>query len=96
LIVSPIAALDHVCCGNGGRIETLLEAGRRTGDRRFLDRARDLGLRVIDRAKAQGGYRLGNPNRFRAVSFHQGLAGIGYQWLRLYRPDEIPSVLLWA
>ena len=27
--------------------------------------------------------------------FFKGLAGVGYQWLRLTYPERLPSVLLW-
>jgi len=29
------------------------------------------------------------------ASFHQGMAGIGYEFLRLAAPDSLPSLLLW-
>jgi lantibiotic modifying enzyme len=29
------------------------------------------------------------------ASFHQGMAGIGYEYLRLAAPASLPSLLLW-
>ncbi len=95
LCARPLASLDHVCCGNLGRAETLLQAGLRLGEPRFCEAAATLAADVVARSRRDGEYRLGAPAGFQPVSFHQGRAGIGYQLLRLACPQQIPCVLLW-
>ena len=78
--------VDHVCCGNFGRVETLLVAGRR-------GRAERLAAAALSR---------GTPRLFLNLARHvitpgffQGTAGIGYTLLRLRHP-QLPSVVLLA
>jgi lantibiotic modifying enzyme len=91
-----LSAVDHLCCGNAGRIEALWVGAQRMGRREWHDAALELASRMRARARRAGTYQLFpnlpcdvfNPGLFR------GAAGIGYQWLRLAAP-ELPSVLLW-
>lgn len=88
--------LDTLCCGNFGRIETLLVAGQRLQRPDLIDAAVTGAAEAVARAGRRGGFHLfpelpvgvGNPSLFR------GEAGIGYQLLRLARPSELPSVML--
>lgn len=91
----PFGSLDHLCCGNLGRAETLLVAARKLNRPEYLDAARLLANRVVSRADRAGKYQLGWDAGPYIPSFHQGMAGIGYQFLRLSRPDLFPSILLW-
>lgn len=89
--------IDHLCCGNLGRMETLLTAAQ------VLDRA-DLNATIkaqlanlLHRARQTGGFYL-FPDLPKSVfnpGFFQGVSGIGYALLRIARPDRYPSVLLW-
>lgn len=90
-------SLDHVCCGNLGRLDLLLEAGHRLGRCELVDAARERGQAIVQRAQTATGLRLdgGLPAQVASPGFFQGLAGIGYQLLRLTRPRTLPSVLLW-
>jgi type 2 lantibiotic biosynthesis protein LanM len=82
--------VDHLCCGNAGRVELFLKAGRRD------DALRLLGW-VLRRARIAGGYRIFPNFRDHVFSpgFFQGTAGIGYTLLRAATDASLPSVLLW-
>jgi type 2 lantibiotic biosynthesis protein LanM len=87
---------DHLCCGNLGRIDFLLEAGRRLGRTELLDEAHRRARWVVERAASRGGYALDIriPGKYACPSFFRGTAGIGYSLLRLMEPDRFPCVLL--
>lgn len=87
------ARTDHVCCGNLGRVELLLAAGRARNDHALRDAALRIAADVMQARQKLGHYRLdrhANGN----VGFFQGLSGIGYTWLRMLAPDRVPSILL--
>lgn len=86
----PFGNLDHLCCGNLGRAETMLMAGQAR-----LQEARELAGKVIARARQRGRYALGWDSGPYIPSFHQGMAGAGYQFLRLAMPGKLPSILAW-
>lgn len=93
-----IAELDNICCGNFGRIEFLLSAGRAFERPDLLQLTHQQSAQLVDRAKRQGGfYLLGNlpPGVFNPGLF-QGVAGIGYALLRLACPDQFDNLLLWS
>jgi type 2 lantibiotic biosynthesis protein LanM len=91
--------VDHVCCGNFGRLETLLVGSRVLRRAHLLESARRQARSLVMRAGRNQGYQMSGeldanlfcPN----PAFFQGEAGIGYELLRLARPDDLPSVLLW-
>ncbi len=89
--------LDHLCCGNMGRIELLLVAAEKLGDDRLLTIARQHGTKVVKAAIQNGSYGLQShlSDNVHSPSFYKGAAGVGYQLLRLADPNAIPSVLLW-
>jgi type 2 lantibiotic biosynthesis protein LanM len=91
-----LADADHLCCGTSGRIDVLLEAGRRLAQPARIERARRLAAEAVHRAAGSGGCRLpaGTTDAALLPGLFTGSAGIGYTWLRLARPDELPSVLL--
>jgi type 2 lantibiotic biosynthesis protein LanM len=82
--------IDHLCCGVFGRLETLLVAAS------VLDRE---GLHI----EALGhtahaltrGICVDHTALALAPGFFRGIAGIGYQFLRLALPNALPSILLW-
>ena len=84
---------DHICCGNFGLVETLLVAGRKLQAPEWTNRARRLASQVVARAKSKGAFAVAPENGFPIPSLFQGAAGVGYELLRLTRPDEVPSVL---
>jgi lantibiotic modifying enzyme len=91
-----LQAVDHLCCGNMGRIEALLVGAHRLGRHDWQQAALSNASKVVARAARDGAYRLfGNlPCSVTTPSFFRGTSGIGYQLLRLADPT-LPSVLLW-
>lgn len=90
----PLDRLDHLCCGNLGRVDLLLHAAERLADTELLAGAEALAGRVLDRAEAEGGYRLMlHPEGRADVRLFPGLTGAGYTFLRLLSPSSAPSVL---
>jgi lantibiotic modifying enzyme len=91
-----LKAVDHLCCGNAGRIEALWVGAHRMRRSDWHDAALVQASQMRVRASRRGAYQL-FPNLPCDVfnpGFFRGAAGIGYQWLRLTAP-ELPSVLLW-
>ena len=87
--------LDTVCCGTMGRIETFVLAAKKLNDPTYLEEARKMASLVLRRSQQDGRYALGWKNAPYLASFHQGMAGIGYEFLRVAAPVSLPSILLW-
>jgi type 2 lantibiotic biosynthesis protein LanM len=91
-----ITTLDHLCCGNLGRIEVALLASKRLGSERLRQVAEVGATAVVLRAKRDGAYTLqANPEQNASFQpgFFRGISGIGYELLRVAKPDLLPSVL---
>jgi lantibiotic modifying enzyme len=97
----PEGSVDHLCCGNFGRVEIMNIAGSVLGRLQLTAHARQLATQLLARA-ATSGFRfqpLDHQTALPAVSENNpslflGLAGVGYTLLRLNYPDLFPSVLL--
>jgi len=94
-----LRTLDSLCCGNLGRVDTLLVASSTLGRARLGRLAESWTATVVGRARYSGGYRLRSNARpgkvfFNPPVFH-GMAGVGYQLLRVAKPADIPCLLLW-
>jgi type 2 lantibiotic biosynthesis protein LanM len=91
----PRVALDHLCCGNFGRLEFLFTAGRRLNQSDLMALARARAHETVAHARKAGGFnwRVGN-DRYNP-GFFTGLSGVGYTLLRFAHPDVLPSVMLW-
>jgi len=90
-----LTPMDHLCCGNLGRAEVLLEAGRLLADGGLQEAAREVAAQVLARAGARGGFSWlpsGEISGF-DPSFFKGAAGAGYTLLRLAAPERLPCVL---
>ena len=74
-----------LCHGDLGNIDVLLEAGRRTA-------AYQAAATVLESIERDG-WRCGNPLEVESPGLMTGLAGIGYELLRLAEPERVPSVL---
>jgi lantibiotic modifying enzyme len=88
--------IDSLCWGNFGRLETLLVAADQLNCPEWRVAAEQAALTILNEATARNGFVLlpnGFPNQSLPGLFH-GLAGIGYQLLRL-ADRRLPSVLLW-
>lgn len=89
--------VDHLCCGNLGRIDFLLEASLRLGRPDLMKEALRHATSVVCRATQEGRYRL-HAQAFGvndSSSLFQGTAGIGYALLRLANPVGLPCILMW-
>jgi type 2 lantibiotic biosynthesis protein LanM len=93
-----IAGADHVCCGNGARIELLLAAGLRLGQDDRIAEARRLLVAVLERARREDGFNMiaGLRGEMVVPTLFRGTAGLGYQILRVIQPQRIPSILSWT
>jgi lantibiotic modifying enzyme len=89
-----LSNIDHLCCGNLGRVEFLYTAGRKLSQPQLIETAMEQAAQVVARTKQKGGFAYGSFLTFHP-GFFQGVAGIGYELLRLAYPDQLPSVLLW-
>jgi type 2 lantibiotic biosynthesis protein LanM len=89
-------SVDHLCCGNFGRIEVLLVAAKNLSRPELLKIAKLQATCVVEQAEKMGAYQLfvNLPLSVFNPSFFQGTAGIGYGLLRLAYPEILPSVLL--
>jgi lantibiotic modifying enzyme len=91
-----LGGLDHLCCGNLGRVDAVLTAGQILDHRGLVREAGGRAAMVVRRATTRGAYGLRldeSENRCFLPGFFQGISGIGYQLLRLAEPSLLPSVL---
>ncbi|WGV23380.1 type 2 lanthipeptide synthetase LanM family protein [Halotia branconii] len=91
-----LEASDHLCCGNLGRIETLLVGAQHYSRSDWREIALQNATNVVAKAKRTGAYQMfvNLPSSVFHPSLFRGTAGIGYELLRL-ATDDLPSVLLW-
>lgn len=92
---SGMSPIDHLCCGNLGRAEVLLTAGRRLGRPALVFEAERRIAAVVRRAETLDSYSLRlseEENLSFQPGFFRGFAGIGYQLLRMVEPS-LPSIL---
>lgn len=93
-------ALDTVCCGNLGRSELFVTAASKLNDPHLKEMALRQASWIVARRQESGSYRMpyglgaGYSHDYQLGFFH-GLAGIGYQLLRIGYPEVLPSVMLW-
>ena len=87
--------LDQLCCGVLGVSYALSEAATLLGSQELADRAAIINSQVLCKARANNGrYSLGWGNEL-VPSFHQGLSGIGYHYLRAGADTNLPDLLSW-
>ncbi len=89
--------IDHLCCGNFGRIELLLAAGQVLNRPQLIKIARQNATHLVQQAQKNGGYQIFGDLSSVAFNpgFFQGISGIGYELLRLAYPEKFPVTLLW-
>jgi type 2 lantibiotic biosynthesis protein LanM len=91
-VTSGFGGNHSLCHGDLGNVDVLLEAALRLGEPKWRTaayRAAGMVLQSIER----NGWLCGNPVEMESPGLMTGLAGIGYELLRLAAPDRIPSVL---
>lgn len=87
------SSVDHLCCGNLGRVETLL-VGSRRADADPSD-ARELLGRCLARKEREGALNLNTHSpAFVNPELFKGACGAVYTLLRASNPDALPSLLL--
>ncbi|MBE8964808.1 type 2 lantipeptide synthetase LanM family protein [Nostocales cyanobacterium LEGE 12452] len=93
----PSTDVDHLCCGSLGRTELFVVASQKLDNQEWLETARKQAAWVLARAKENGRYAFlpHLPYSILSPSFYRGSAGVGYQLLRLFSPESLPSVLIW-
>ena len=75
--------------------EALVVAAKELGDPAYLEQARKMASAMLRRSRHAGHYDLGWEKVPYLASFHQGMSGIGYEFMRLAAPASFPSLLLW-
>jgi lantibiotic modifying enzyme len=87
---------NHTLChGDLGNLELLLEAGQTLNDSGWRSETRRLASSILDSVEREG-WLCATPMAVETPGLMTGLAGIGYQLLRLAEPDRTPSVLALA
>lgn len=90
-------AVDHLCCGAMGQIETLLHGAQRLGQPELAAEARAYASDVVQGARQRGyALEIALPASVYVPGLFRGEAGIGYTLLRLIDPDRLPLILLCA
>jgi type 2 lantibiotic biosynthesis protein LanM len=83
---------QSLCHGDFGNLDLLAVASEVLGDTAWERRANRLAGGIIDRAKGTG-WICGNAAGMESPGLMTGIAGIGYELLRLAVPERVPSVL---
>ena len=87
--------LDHLCCGNAGRVEVLIAAAGQLSHAPLRHEAHELVRKARTRAEestSQYRWSEDDPEVFRP-GFMVGAAGLGYTLLRLETADRLPCAL---
>lgn len=92
----PLLDIDHICCGNMGRVEVLVYAYQKLNASKYLVVAHSLARQVLARSVKNGGFlwRLDQSGKCFDPSLFTGASGVGYGLLRLAYPDQLPCLLL--
>ena len=91
-LVGPNHSLAH---GDSGNLDIVLLAEQTLHDPSLRTHLARLASRLLA-SKHQSGWVVGVPYNIETVGLMEGLAGIGYQCLRLAEPERVPSVLTLA
>ena len=96
VLKEPILHKDFLCCGNSAVVEFLLQTGIRKNRPETVLLARRRMARIVRRADRNGTYHCvpRSLNDVFSPGLFYGVAGIGYEMLRLSAPDRIENVLL--
>ena len=84
-----------LCHGDMGNLELLLLGGCILNDEKWSDEARRLVHQVLNSIDRHGWY-CGGPGGVELPGLMHGIAGIGYQMLRVAEPEQVPSLLTLA
>lgn len=84
-----------LCHGDLGNLDLILETNKESNDPRLTSHLNRQAAMVLESIK-QNGWICGTPQGVETPGLMVGLAGIGYQLLRLAEPARVPSVLALA
>ncbi len=84
-----------LCHGDFGNLETLLMATSILDEPRYREQLERITARLLESIDSSG-WITGVPLGVETPGLMTGLAGIGYELLRLAAPEQVPSVLLLA
>lgn len=88
-----LASRDTLCCGNAGRILFLINASNILGKEIYYQMAMQLAANMLERARKNRGYQYGMTHTINVpYSLFRGIAGIGYAFLRVARPQTSPDI----
>lgn len=82
-----------LCHGDLGNSELFLMAGLELEQPDHIHFAQSVGMNVIQEKQKRGNYLTGVAHHIELPGLFLGLSGIGYQLLRLAKPDVVPSIL---
>jgi lantibiotic modifying enzyme len=89
----PPLPLDHLCCGGMGLVDALLALSRADGSSALRAAAHGRATWILRAARARGSFVTGSDEPAEPSLF-QGLAGVGYGFLRLLDPAVFPCLLM--
>ncbi len=94
---SGLTGVDNLCDGNFGCIDLFLVAAQHLSQLQLQEIAQKQAAWSVHRASQASGFKLlaNLPSEVYHPGFFQGTAGIGYELVRLVKPNSFPSVLLW-
>lgn len=84
---------DGLCHGNLGTTELFLTYYEKTGDELYLHYAQKIAIEIISHKKGNNDYNVNSIKGFPNLSLFNGLAGVGYQLLRVRSNSTVPSIL---
>jgi hypothetical protein len=82
-----------LCHGRGGNADLFLEASRVLNNPQYQLMAQGVAWRALQIWQQEGLYRSGTRYEGEDRSLFNGIAGIGYFYLRVLSPQQVPSVL---
>jgi lantibiotic modifying enzyme len=89
----PPVPLDHLCCGGMGLVDALLALSQADRSGALLAAAHARAAWILRAAKARGHFATGTEHPAEPSLF-QGVAGVGYGFLRLLDPAVFPCLLM--
>ncbi|MBD2207954.1 type 2 lantipeptide synthetase LanM [Calothrix sp. FACHB-1219] len=93
---SNLNLVDRLSCGNFGIIDVFLEAATKLSHPNLLADAQKLAASIVNKTHETGHFYLFSPHHQDIYNpgFFNGMAGIGYELLRLSYPKLLPAILL--
>lgn len=94
-LASGFCSNHSLCHGELGNLETLLTAAQILGDQQYSEQVERITAMILASIEKHG-WLTGIPMGIESPGLMIGIAGIGYQLLRLAEPAKVPCVLLLA